>query len=84
MDPDEQSAERERGSATGRLLLAVALALTVTAIGVGTWVLGSGSDPVDQQERATTVVSDLGAPGRAQPPLQVAPPPESETPDTTG
>jgi hypothetical protein len=84
MGPDEHPAERERGSASGRMLLAVALALTVTAIAVGTWVLGSGSDPIEQQERATTVVSDLGAPGRAQPPLQVAPPPAGESTDTTG
>lgn len=60
-----------------RTLLAFALTLTVGAIAAGTWVLGSGSDPADQQ--VTPVVADVSAPGQAQPPLPVAPlPAESE------
>jgi hypothetical protein len=83
MRPVEHPSERERGSAASRVLLSVAVALTVGAVGVGTWVLGSGDDPVDQ-ERATTSVSDITAPGRAQPALPVAPLPDADPADTTG
>lgn len=82
MDPVAHPADRERGTAAGRLLLGVAVALTAGAIGVGTWVLGSGDDPA-RQERATTVSSDLGAPQHAQPPVPVAPPP-SDSSDSAG
>jgi hypothetical protein len=83
MSTADYPVEREQGSAPQRVLLAVALALTVGAIAVGTWLLGSGDDPVEP-ERATTVVSDVSAPGQAQPPLPVAPPPASDAADTTG
>ncbi len=63
--------EASGGFDVRRFALTVALALTATAIAAGTWVLGSGADPVEQ-ERATMVV-DLRAPDRAQPPLSVAP-----------
>ena len=56
-----------------RLVLSLALVLTVAAIAVGTWVLGSGSDPVERER--TPLVADLSVPNRAQPPLAVAPPP---------
>jgi len=82
MSPAEQPVERERGSAAGRVLLTVALALTVSAIAVGTWVLGSGDDPVEH-ERVSNVVTDLGAPQEAQPPLPVAPPPTSDSSDSS-
>jgi hypothetical protein len=54
-----------------RMALTLALVLTVAAIAVGTWLLGSGSDPAETQ--LTPVVADVSAPGRAQPPLSVAP-----------
>lgn len=54
-----------------RTLLTLALVLTVAAIAIGTWVLGSGSDPAEQ--RLTPVVAEVSAPGQAQPPLSVAP-----------
>lgn len=79
---DQHPADRERGSAAGRVVLSVALAFTVTAIGVGTWVLGSGSDPV-QQDRVSSV-SDVSSPNRAQPPLSVAPPPAAGSDDDAG
>lgn len=56
-----------------RAALTFGLTLTVAAIAVGTWVLGSGSDPVEQER--TSVVADLRVPERAQPPVPVAPPP---------
>jgi hypothetical protein len=56
-----------------RIGFAFALALTVVAIAVGTWVLGSGSDP--SESGRTPLVADLSAPARAEPPLSVAPPP---------
>ena len=65
-----------------RTLLAFAVAVTVTAIGVGTWVLGSGSDPAEQQ--LTPVVADVSAPGRAQPPVPVAPLPGAAEDAPTG
>jgi heme A synthase len=65
-----------------RTLLAIALALTVAAIAVGTWVLGSGADPAEQQFRP--VVADVSTPGRAQPPLPVAPLPEAAEDAPTG
>jgi hypothetical protein len=83
MSPVQQPAERERGSAASRVLFSVALALTVSDIAVGTWVLGSGDDPADQ-ERVSTVVSDVSSPQQAQPPLSVAPLPASDAPGTTG
>lgn len=54
-----------------RLALVVALALTIAVIAAGTWVLGSGADPVEQDRAA--VITELRAPDRAQPPLSVAP-----------
>ncbi|HUR75561.1 MAG TPA: hypothetical protein VMZ00_14865 [Sporichthya sp.] len=54
-----------------RALLSLAVALTVVAVAIGTWVLGSGSDPGEQD--LTPVVADISAPSRAQPPLPVAP-----------
>ncbi len=59
-----------------RALLALAVAVTAGAIGVGTWVLGSGSDPAEQQ--ITPVSAEVSAPGQAQPPLSVAPLPAAE------
>ncbi len=56
-----------------RLVLSLALVLTVAAIAVGTWVLGSGSDPVERER--TPLRADVSAPNRAEPPLSVAPPP---------
>ena len=58
-----------------RLALSVTLALTIAAIAAGTWVLGSGADPVEQDRAA--VITELRAPDRAQPPLSVAPLPAS-------
>ena len=58
-----------------RALLALAIAVTAGAIGVGTWVLGSGSDPAEQ---ITPVSAEVSAPGKAQPPLSVAPLPAAE------
>ena len=63
--------EASGGFDVRRLALSIALALTVVSIGIGTWVLGSGADPVEQ-ERASFVV-DMRAPDAAQPPLSVAP-----------
>jgi hypothetical protein len=83
MEPVEQPADRERGAVAQRVLLTVALALTVSAIAVGTWVLGSGSDPNDQ-ERVSTVVSELSSGTRAQPPLPVAPLPGAGVSTTAG
>ncbi|MBA3742697.1 hypothetical protein [Sporichthya sp.] len=59
-----------------RAALTFAVTLTVAAIAVGTWVLGSGSDPVEQER--ISVVADLRVPDRAQPPVPVAPPPAAE------
>ena len=57
-----------------RFALALALALTVMAIALGTWVLGSGSDPAETER--TPLVADVSAPSGAQPPRAVAPPPD--------
>ena len=67
--------EAGAGVEVRRLALSIALALTIAAIATGTWVLGSGTDPVEE-ERATLIV-DVRAPGPAQPPVSVAPLPAS-------
>jgi len=56
-----------------RFVLALALALTVAAIALGTWILGSGSDPAETER--SPLVAEFTAPTSAQPPLSVAPPP---------
>ncbi len=77
MTPEESARRRHAGrtSRVARAGLVIAVIVVTGSVGVGTWVLGSGADAAPRRVEPSPVLSGVT---KSQPPLSIAPPPESE------